>query len=382
MNIRSNLPRAHSYKWKTHASEILPLWVADMDYAPPEFLIRELHSVVDEADFGYTLAPENFRKAVREWIRRRHGFEIAESSVLPISGVVAGIASALQCFGKAGGSYVTLTPVYPLFLSAGNSAGMECLHAPLLSKNGRYEIDFDLLEKTIRPDTKAFLISHPHNPSGRNFTRAELQELLTICVRHNLVVISDEIWSDWVLNETPFVPFLSLGAEAEKRTIVFSSAGKTFNVPGLTAGYALVADPELRTKFAAHIRYLLPGANDMGLRALVSLFEHGEPWLAEAKKMVRQRLAFARSEIASTFPDFETTDPEASYLLWINPKNRFGADPFTRIFQEGKLALSDGKLFGKGGDGFIRMNVATSEENLKEALARLKKSVKGSSGNP
>jgi len=372
MTLRSNLPRAHSYKWKTHPTEILPLWVADMDYAPPEFLLKELHAVVDEADFGYTLVPDAFRTSVRDWISRRHGFDLAESCVLPISGVVAGIASALQCFGKPGSSYITLTPVYPLFLSAGNSAQMECLHAPLVSKNGHYEIDFEVLEKTIRPDTKAFLISHPHNPSGRNFTKAELEQILQFCVKHDLVIISDEIWSDWVLNEEPFIPFLSLGPEAEKRTIVFSSAGKTFNVPGLTAGYCLIADPELRTKFVAHIRYLLPGANDMGLRALVSLYKNGEPWLAEAKKMVRERLAFARNEIAKAFPEFEMTDPEASYLLWIDPKNRFGADPFTKIFQEGKLALSDGKLFGKGGSGFIRMNVATSQENLEEALRRLK----------
>lgn len=371
MTLRSNLPRAHSYKWKTHPEEILPLWVADMDYAPPEFLLNELHAAVAEADFGYTLVPDAFRASVRGWIKKRHGFEIAESSVLPISGVVAGICSALQCFGKPGASYLTLTPVYPLFLTAGNSAGMECLHAPLVSKSGRYEIDFEVLEKTIRPDTKAFLISHPHNPSGRNFTRAELEEVLKFCVRHDLVIISDEIWSDWVLNETPFIPFLSLGSEAEKRTVVFSSAGKTFNVPGLTAGYSLIADPELRIKFAAHIRYLLPGANDMGLRALVSLFGNGEAWLAEAKKLVRERLAFARNEIAKTFPDFEMTHPEASYLLWIDPKGKFGADPFTKIFQEGKLALSDGKLFGKGGSGFIRMNVATSQENLEEAIRRL-----------
>ncbi len=377
MSLRPNLPRRESYKWKTYPGDVLPLSVADMDFSPPAFLSEDLHRWVEEGDFGYTVTPPDFRKGVRDWIFRRHHFEIEEGAVVPLSGVVAGISAALQCFGKPGSSYLTLTPVYPLFFAVGECAGMECIQVPLERQGSRYEINFLEIEKAIRQDTRIFLLSSPHNPTGRNFSKEELLELYQICERHDLLVVSDEIWSDWILGNERFTPFAAAHPKAAERTITFSAPSKTFNVPGLTAAYALIPDAKLRQRFSAHVRTLLPGANFLGLRATMSLYERGEPWLLEAKKMVRENIQTVKNFFGEKLPGSILTDPEATYLLWIDLtkdgdlQSRFGDKPFDSILEKAKVAFSEGKLFGKGGEGLVRMNVGTTKENLETALQRI-----------
>lgn len=378
-DARSNLPRNRdSMKWGVHAPDVLPLWVADLDLAPPDFVKEGLHRLIDGDDLGYTNIPPDFRKSVASWYQRRHHAHVTEEMVVALPGVVPGIYAFFLALGERGKNFLTHTPVYPYFLNGGRTAAMACVQVPLKCDDRLYAIDFDAMEKAATPDTRALLLCNPHNPSGRNFGLEELSRVLEFAKRRNLMVCSDEIWADWLLDGKPFIPFFELGDEAARRTVVLGAATKTFNIPGLTAAWAIIPNAELREKFRQTILGLLPSANYLGLRATTWVQEQGEAWFDSARRLVIENRRFAEGFIADRFPQVAVTRSEATYLMWLDFRETpFAKQPAGELLRRARVALSEGALFGAGGEGFARINLGTSRETLADALERIAKALHG-----
>lgn len=374
---RPNLPRSRaSMKWGTHGEDVLPLWVADLDLAPPPGLRDELIKFLDAGDLGYGIVTENFRQAVATWYQRRYGAELTPDMVVPLPAVVPALYTFLLAFGEKGGEYLTLTPVYPYFLSAGETAGMAAVQVPLLKDSGGWNIDLPRLERSVTEKSRSLLLCHPHNPSGRNFTRAELESLADFAGRHNLTVLSDEIWSDWVLNDSPFIPFTELGPDARSRTVVIGAPTKTFNIPALGVAWAVIPHEGRRRRFQHVIKGLLPSPTPLGVRATTYLLEHGEPWLEGAHQLVRDNRDRALNFLAQHLPGVRARANEATFLLWMDFRNTpLARLPAAEILKRSRLALSEGSLFGAGGDGHARLNLGTTREILDQALWALKQAL-------
>ncbi len=363
--------RPHSYKWGTYAKDVLPLWVADLDIAPPEFIREKLQVWLDQRDYAYTLVPPEFKEQIIKWYQKRHQTTVREEWIVPLSGVVAGLHSAMIALGERGKDYLTFTPVYPLFFNAGRQAGMNCVSVPLAAQGESYEIDFDELEKRSK-NAKVLLLSHPHNPTGRNWNFEELKKIHKFCEKKDLGLISDEIWFDWNLKDEKFIPFFELGEEAKKRTIVIAAASKTFNIPGLGAAFAIIPDPNLRKKFQESMSGILPSPILTGLLATAVAYEKGEAWLAEVKKYVLGNRDWLIPKLKQLLPEIKIYPGESTYLLWLDlRKSPWGDQAFSKWLTEGKLVLSEGEKFGEGGKGFLRLNLGTKRENLDEALRRI-----------
>jgi cystathionine beta-lyase len=296
--------------------------------------------------------------------------------VVALPGVVPGIYAFFLALGERGKNFLTHTPVYPYFLSGGNTAGMSCVQVPLKADDRRYSIDFDAMEKAATPDTRAILLCNPHNPAGRNFGLDELSRILEFANRRNLMVCSDEIWADWNLDGKPFIPFFELGAEAARRTVVLGAATKTFNIPGLGGAWAIIPNAELREKFRLTIQGLLPSANYMGLLATTWVQEKGEAWFNSVRQHVIDNRRFAEDYISGHFPQVAVTRSESTYLMWLDFRETpFSQQPAGELLRRARVALSEGALFGEGGAGFARINLGTSREVLAEALERIFKAL-------
>jgi cystathionine beta-lyase len=364
--------RPHSYKWGTYPQGTIPLWVADLDIAPPDFIKDRLQVWLDERDCAYTLVPAEFKKQIVSWYQKRHGVLVKEEWIVPLSGVVAGLHTAMMALGEPGKDFLTLTPVYPLFFNTGRQAKMNPVSIELRLTDGKYEIDFDGLERAASK-ASVILLSHPHNPTGRNWTKDELKKIQQIAEKWNLSIISDEIWSDWNLNDELFIPFFSLGEEIWKRTIVISAASKTFNIPGLGAAYAIIPDAKLRQKMMEAIGGILPSPILTGLLSTAIAYEKGEPWLKEAKSYILENRNWLIPKLRELIPGIEIYPGECSYLLWMDlRKSIWGESAFSTWLQKAKVVLSEGEKFGAGGKGFLRLNLGTKRENLEEAFKRIK----------
>lgn len=376
-NVIPNLPRSpQSMKWGTYPPGTLPLWVADLDFRPPASLQPVLEQYLDDGDLGYGLVPEGFRQAVAAWYVRRYGAAITADMVVPMPAVVPGLHTFLMAFGQRGGSYLTLTPVYPYFLTAGTTHDMTSIQIPLVRDGAVDTIDWALLESAITPSTRCLLLCHPHNPSGRVWNREELTRLADIAHRHDLSVLSDEIWSDWVLDGKDFIPFCELSPDAARRTVILGAPTKTFNIPALGVAWAIIPDPERRERFRGLIKGLLPSPTPPGVRATLHLLEHGEPWLRDAHKTVAENRDHALEFIRNRLKGVVAKANEATFLLWLDFRQTpLAKMPAREIDRRSKVVLSEGSLFGKGGEGFARINLGTTRENLEKALEGIEKSL-------
>lgn len=369
---------SHSVKYglrrvKFGRKDVLPLWVADMDFAAPPCVQQALAERVKHPIYGYTLADAGVFEAIIDWQWRRHGWRVEKAWITLLPGVVPSLDLCVQALTLPGEAVAVQPPVYnPIFESAERN-GRRVIRNPLAWAEGRHEMDFGQLEAALTPDTRLFHLCNPHNPGGRVWRRQELERLGEVCARHDLIIVSDEIHADLVFQGGRHLPIASLDPGLAARTLTLNSPGKTFNIAGLNISYAITPDPGLRAKLHDAARRLhLEGPNLFGLAALKAAYREGAPWLAALLVYLEGNLELARDHVARHLPRVTCRVPEATFLLWLDCRElRLDDATLRQRLVDAGLGLSPGTQFGPEGSGFMRMNVALPRAQLREALARL-----------
>jgi cystathionine beta-lyase len=358
-----------SEKWDRWAGrDVLPMWVADMDFQAPEVVLDAIRDRVDHGVFGYTHAPPGFAPALADHLQTRHGWSVDPATVVATPGVVTGLAITARLLAHADDEILTFTPVYPPFLSLPGLAGRHCVRVPLAHSAAAWNIDWDALAAAITPRSKLFWLCHPHNPTGTVFGTADLLRLADLCAQHGITVISDEIWADLVLDERAgHVPFASLDHPAARQAITLVAASKTWNLAGLGCAAAIVPEPAMRRSWRAAGGGLVPMINPLGYAAAEAAWRHGDPWRRELLAVLRRHHGLV-SRAVNGITGLSMVPAQATYLAWIDCRGTGMADPQAACEAAG-LGSSDGREFG--GPGFIRLNLACPTARLEEALRRL-----------
>lgn len=370
----ASLRRRHGAKWNQYGADVLPAWVADMDFVVAAPIRAALHAAVDADDLGYPQAPRatGLPQLFATRVGERFGWTIDSRDVLILSDVVQGLYLALETFSARGEGALIQTPIYPPFLHAAQETGRRAVCVPLSAGTTRYEIDFAALEDAIDADTRLFMLCNPHNPSGRVFSRAELVAIGELACRHDLVIVSDEIHADLVLDEVPHIPIATIAPEVAARTITLMSASKAFNIAGLCMAFAHFGSHALKTRFERVPGHVRGGTNTLSIAAVRAAWSEAQPWLDEVLDQLRANRARVAAFVAERWPRVGHFPPEATYLAWLDLRALALAEPpHEYLLREAQVALNDGRTFGPPGDGFVRLNFATSPALLDTILARL-----------
>lgn len=364
-----------SNKWKKYDQDVLPLWVADMDFASPEPVGRALRERAAHGVFGYVFEEPQFFEVVAERIARRYGWRVAPEAVVLLPGVIAGFNMAARIFAQPGDGLLEQVPVYPPILRCPGNIGLTRDEALLARRaDGRYEIDWDAFERAITSRTRAFLLCNPHNPTGRVYTRAELTRMAEICRRRDVWIIADEIHCDLLYAGQRHVPIASLDPEVERHTVTLMSPSKTFNLAGLKCAIAVIPDAALRERFVAAKVDLVASANVFGFAAALAAYRDGGPWLEALMRYLEANRDFTVGYVREHFPGVGVYPPEGTYLAWLDFRDADipGGDPFTFFLDKARVALNDGATFGAAGTGFARLNFGSPRVMLTEGLDRMR----------
>ncbi len=366
-----------SIKWGLYPGDVIPMWVADMDFRSAEPVIQALRMRIDHGVFGYSRPSEMLSQVIRERMRRLYGWAVSAQDILFLPGIVTGLNIAFQTFCAPGEAIVAQPPVYFHFLRDPVRHGRVLQDPPLVPNGDRYEIDFDRLERAITPVTKIFVLCNPHNPVGRVFTEAELAKIAELCLRHNLILCSDEIHCDLVFPPHRHIPIASLAPEVEAQTITLMSPSKTYNLAGLDCGYAIIKNRELRDSWKDFSYGMIPGVNIAGHVAALAALNEGQDWLDQALAYLQKNRDMLLEYLCENMPSIRMTRVEATYLAWLDcsgigvPEN-----PSEFFIKNARVALSDGAEFGKGGENYLRMNFACPRKTMLQALDRMKTALK------
>ena len=355
-------------------ADVQPMWVADMDFQAPACVRQALRGLVEHGIFGYHLKTEKYYRAIIDWFQRRHHYAVDPQGIFFTPGVVPALSHLVQALTKAGDGIIIQPPVYFPFVWAIEVNQRRMLQNPLVETKGEYTIDFDDLEAKTREATMLILCS-PHNPVGRVWRREELERIAEICLRHDVLILSDEIHNDLVFGPNRHVPIASLSPEVDRITVTCHSASKTFNLAGLSTAYVIIQDPQLRQTYQAGVAPLhVEALNSFGLKAMEAAFTQGEPWLQELLEYLWGNYRAVSSFLKENLPEVRASSLEGTYLVWLDFRG-WGLDQKALrelIIEKARLGLHDGPTFGPGGEGFQRMNIACPRRMLQEALDRLK----------
>jgi cysteine-S-conjugate beta-lyase len=367
--------RTESNKWHKYPADVLPLWVADMDFRSPEPVIRALRERVEHGLFGYGIEQPEFYEVFLERLQKRYGWRVSPEAILLIPGVIPGFNLAARAFATSGDGLLLQTPMYPPIRRVPDNVGLSSDEMELTRQpDGWYAIDFDRFEAAIGARTRMFLLCNPHNPVGRVYRRDELERMAEICLRRGLLICADEIHCDVTFSGQRHIPIASLDPEIEARTITLMAATKTFNLPGLKCSVAIIPNAALREKFVAAQVDLVRAVNILGYTATLAAYRDGQPWLDELLRYLEANRDFVVDYVRSKLPGVGTAPPEATYLAWLDCRDARlpDDDPYTFFLAKARVALNDGKTFGRGGAGFVRLNFACPRVVLAEALDRMR----------
>ena len=362
------------------SADILPLWVADMDFKTSSYIQDALLRQAEHGVYGYTETDETYFDAVRSWMERRHGWKIEPEWLLKTPGVVFALAMAVKAYTEPGDYVLIQEPVYYPFREVIESNDREVANNVLYQdENGSYKIDFEDFERQIvEKRIRLFLLCSPHNPVSRLWTREELEKLGDICKKHGVIVVSDEIHSDFTYGENIHHVFASLDEKYAAITTTCTAPSKTFNIAGLQISNIWISNPELRARFRAEVTAAgYSQVNLMGLVACQAAYETGEEWLKELKIYLEGNLDYVRTFLKENLPEIKLTEPEGTYLLWLDFKSLGMKEEQLKdlVENKAKLWLDSGAMFGPDGEGFERINIACPREILKQALTQLAESV-------
>jgi len=365
-------------KWNLYAEDVLPLWVADMDLPHADPVRRELQRALDQGDIGYPIhpAPTDVPDLYAAWAAERHGWQVDPRHVELITDVVQGMYVALDRFSEPGDGAIVQTPIYPPFRGSVRTMKRRTLEVPLVDSGTGYEIDLDAV-RAAAAEAKIFLLCSPHNPTGRVFTRAELEGLAEIACEHDLLVVADEIHGDLTLPGAEFVPLASLSPEVEARTLTLTSASKAFNLAGLRTAIAVFGSAEQKRRFNSLPRHVRGGVGILGIEATRTAWRHGGPWLAALIEHLDGNRAFIAKTVSEQLPGVIYHAPEATYLAWLDCRAlELEPNPHAFFVEKARVGLSNGADFGAPGKGFVRLNFATSRAIVAEALERMAKALR------
>jgi cysteine-S-conjugate beta-lyase len=355
-------------------ADLLPLWVADMDFRTPDFIVDAIRKRAEHEIFGYTLRPEAYSQSIVSWLKRRHNWEIKPEWISFSPGVVAGLTIAIEALSNPGDGVIIQPPVYFPFFDSVKGTNREMIENPLRLENGRYYFDFDDLKRKITPKTKILLLSNPHNPGGMAWNEKELTELASICLENKILIISDEIHSDLVFEGFKHTPLAGISEEIAQNSVICMSPSKTFNTAGLTTSYLVIPD---RRNLVAYERLMrlphLHMGNIFGTIALEAAYTFGDEWVSQVTKYLFGNYLFLEKFFAENLPEVKAMRPEATYLIWLD-FSAFGLtdEALSQKLIEGGVGLNRGVQFGKQGSGYMRMNIGCPLSVLEEALIRIK----------
>lgn len=384
MNFNFDTPidrrASESAKWNKYPPDVLPMWVADMDFRAPPAVLEALQHRLEHGVFGYPQESEDAREAVAHWMARRHNWQVDPADVILLPGVVPAFNVAARALAKPGEGVLVQTPVYGPFLRLANNHGLHHQEMELSrGEDGHYFVDYEAFESAITPETRMFLLCNPHNPVGRVFQRAELERMAEICLRHKVVICSDEIHSDLVFPGSRHIPIASLDPEIGANTITLVAPSKTFNLAGLKASAAIIENPNLREKFNAARSDMVEWVNVFGQVALTTAYNEGESWLEALLQYLEANRDLVQRFVDEQMPGLRMSTPEGTHLAWIDCRQAdIPGVPAEFFLERARVAVNDGAWFGKGGEGFVRFNFAAPRARVQEALERMKTALKGS----
>jgi len=354
-------------------SNVLPLWVADMDFKTPDFVIKALKKRLEHEVLGYSFRTSSFNNSIVQWQMKRHQWKIQKDWLSFTPGVVTGLALAVESFSSPGDEVILQPPVYPPFFNAVKNTGRKVLENPLKKVSGRYTFDLEDLKKKITPSTKMLLLCNPHNPGGMMWKREELLSLANICMENNIMMVSDEIHSDIVYRGNKHIPLASLSKDIADHSVVFMAPSKTFNVAGLSTAYVIIPDVRLLGIYQNTLnREGLGHGNLMGTVALESAYNNGEDWLEQLLDYLSDNISFIDKYLKENLPEVLMMKPEATFLAWLD-FSAFNLDDEElkqKIINSG-VGLNPGIDFGKHGTGYMRLNFACPRSVIEEALIRI-----------
>lgn len=364
--------------------DLLPLWVADMDFATPDFILDAIRRRLGHPIFGYTVEERDYRPAIIDWLRGLHGVEVRPEWISFIPGIVKGIGLAVNCFLKDDEKVVIMPPVYHPFRLVPEANGRKVVMNPLReTAEGRYEIDFDNLESVCDDKCKMLILSNPHNPAGIVWEREDLERLAGFCASRGIIVLSDEIHSEMILPRAEkegkrHIPFYAVNDAACQCSITFAAPSKTFNIAGIVSAYAIVPDDSLRRRYFSFLK-----ANELDEPAIfspiatIAAYREGHQWRREMLEYIERNIDFVENFCKNNIPQIKVWRPDAGFLVWLDcrdlglPQEQL----VSLVRDEAHLALNDGSMFGKEGAGFMRLNVGTPRSVLRQALNQLSQAI-------
>jgi len=370
-----------SLKWDTCSEDILPMWVADMDFAVAKPIEDAMRERAAHPIYGYGEPQASYYDSVRGWFSRRHGWDISREWLSYSPGIVSALHFFYNCYLEPGEKVMMMDPVYYPFFAAAQRNQVEVEKSRLKIENGKYVIDFEDFEaKAKDPKVKMLLWCNPHNPGGRCWTREELEKVVQICIDNDVLIISDEIHCDLTLNGHHYIPCASISKEAAEHTVTCVAPSKTFNIAGLQTSCIVIPNPQLKERydtFLKSIGIMRPGV--MGMAGLQAAYDNGDEWLDQLLVYLEGNLEFLKSYVKENLPFIKIMEPEATYLVWMDLKD-YGMEPVAlhkKLLEEGKVWLDEGYLFGDSGNYYERINIACPRSVLKDALDRMKKALVG-----
>ena len=361
--------------------DVLPLWVADMDFRTPDFIIDAIQKRLEHPILGYTITPPEFYPLMQQWISTHHHWNVKREWIGFLPGIVPGLAFAVQCLTEIGDEIIVQPPVYYPFFHVIQNNHRVLIYNQLKEVDGKFTMDFDDLENKFTPKTKLFILCNPHNPGGRVWSREELEKLASVCAKHNVTIVSDEIHADMVFaNKTPHTPMASISEWAENNTVTFMAPTKVFNMPGLISSGYIIPNADLRHAFASYLESSeMNSGNIFAYIGAMAAYENGEDWRLQMLEYVNHNIEFVADYLATNIPEIVPMIPEASFLVWLDcEKLGMETDELHRFFSlKAHLGLNKGTIFGPGGEYHLRLNVACPRSVLQQAMNQLKEAVAG-----
>jgi cystathionine beta-lyase len=369
-----------SVKWNLYDSDVLPMWVADMDFTVAEPIRQSLRERIEHGIFGYPSVhpkPEEvtgFKQVLIERMHMLYNWNVAAEEIILLPGVITGLNLTCQAVAAADGNVVVQTPVYPPFLSVASHANMHRVDVPLHRlADGRYEIDWDVFDAGLTDKTRLFILCNPHNPVGRVFRKEELERMAEICLHKGVSICSDEIHCDLIFNGHKHIPIASLGKEISRNTVTLMSPTKTFNIAGLQCSFAIVQNEELRKKLNGSMKGLVMWVNMFGTNAAEVAYRDGQEWLSQVMNYLEGNRDYLYKTIKTELPELDMVKPEGTYLAWLDCRHSgIQGNPYEFFLREARVAFNDGVTFGEGGEGFVRLNFACTRQTLTQVLERMK----------